>query len=376
MTNASASQAWDFWAHPSDIHGLAEARRNAFDNDEFGLQLFGPSEVPLERRSTLPLLGIRVARTFGGNVLNFEHQALLVVSRLEGGEFFVGKAFYAKVPPRPVSRPEPGDRPVDAVVARTFAIAPRLRIRDLPWKPGTVVSTLITFDERSNSVRTHLQAAAPHDPAVREFLERQRRPAYPGRVWPPGLARADTTAVGSAGAVHAPDKGGTRRGESEEAPEIPDAEGIVLRADRVLLRAQDSRWRLSGSFRVVVPRRYFVRPLEEVDQGETEIPVADDGRVDVGDPNATAVIPLSILVTGQEFPDPHVWRLQVPCYETVDLGRGEQLITGSFALDLEDLGRVPNHPQAYALWAFFQDYVGGPTITGLMSESMLPERGV
>jgi hypothetical protein len=94
----------------------------------------------------------------------------------------------------------------------------------------------------------------------------------------------------------------------------------------------------------------------------------------VGDTAALAVVPVTVLLTGDQNPLPILMALNVPVYAPLEAARDGQVARGHFAIDL--FAHLPNLPiQSYAVWAFSRRVISEPALLGVVSEAMLPVAG-
>jgi hypothetical protein len=103
---------------------------------------------------------------------------------------------------------------------------------------------------------------------------------------------------------------------------------------------------IKGSFRLPVRPRHLVRPTIE------------GAPLDVGDPLARAVLPLTIVVTGERVPGPWLVPLRVAAHQAPG---PDGLVVGHFALDLlADGGLRVRTRQRYILYALAGEAFAGP----------------
>lgn len=317
-----------FWSDPRATRDAVEGQLEAAEFH--GLLLDGPAVVPLPDRQTLPLAGWY---GLSGRVLELggPGQRLVILGgSLDTGEVRAGLAFGGagtastrrETPDPPGSRPDP-----DAVFTLSmFDLDARARL-DLPWRPGTWSFRVLLRDLASDLVRVKLEGPAPATtPATA---------ATPAPPWPPATANA------------------ARWRDVEDAPAIPGRPGLALSADRALVPGEPgARWRVRVAWRLAV------RPQERVPRGDDAPPFVD--------PEADAVVPLTLVVVGTVMPGPWVVPLRVPCYAL----EGDQG-TGVLEVDLLKLG-APKVPQTHFIYAAAGEALGGPVTTALVSPDALP----
>ena len=323
---------------------------DGFDEREFqGLVLDGPRQVRLSSGPDLPLVGVRASSIRDEALLSHYLRLVLVVSRLEGDEVRAGTAFRINEDARGRGRPRDGATFPEGRAVKLFGIAASERIDDLPWQAGTLQAHLLLYDQRSNGVTVSLVGNQVQDPVVREFLAAQKQPGYPRAVWPAvGALRSD----------------GHPYRARPDSPPVPGRSGIALAVERVVVKRPRATCVVRGSFALPVRERDVVRPPP---------PPPGDGWVDVGDPAAKAVLPITLVLTGDTIADPILVHLHVPAYDAVAPG---DLATGHFAVDL--FGVVPDEAleaQTYAVWAISGAVLSSPALVGVVTPDMLPRPG-
>lgn len=345
-----------FW---EDSTSFEEALVERFLGTDFmGLLLDGPRSVVLNEHETIPLRGLRSSTIRHDFALSLQRRAVIVASHLEGHEALAATAFRQPDEPRPIGRPRDPDTLPEGRTADAFSLSLTDRLPKLPWKPGTWQTTLLLYDQRSDSVTTRLDGTSSQDPAIKEFLDAQRRPGYPAAIFPP-LER-------NAANPYRP------RSDSPASPSVPS---IVLAVDRVVVAGRNRSCVLRGSFSLPVLPRDLVRPLPGPPGSEAEQRARADGWGEVGDPRAVAVIPTSIVLTGDQIAEPLLVSIQVPIYDPIEVTPVGQVARGHFAIDL--LGCVPGGLaiQSYAVWAISRGIISEPVLVGVVSEAMLPAAG-
>lgn len=333
-----------FWTTSTAIE---EQLLDRFESDESfaGLILDGPQEVRLDRRSTLPLLAVRACTLAQNATLDLDSRGILVATRLEGHETLVDFAF--RQPTLPPDDDTPDEVDLDEIpegrTVRVYSLTATERLRDLPWRPGTWQTTLLLFDQRSNPVVTRLCEAPNRDPAVAEFLAAQRRPGYPPAVAMPGgpptnlfRPRLDT-------------------------PPPPAGPGFTLAIEPSAVDRLGASCMLRGSFLLPLLPRDVIRPLPGPPGSQAEQQALADGWVDAGAPEAVAVVPISLLLTGDENPTPVLLPLQAAIYGSTD----GPLVKGQFAVDL--FKAAPDlRAQRYAVWAMSRAIISDPVLVDIL----------
>jgi len=349
-----------FW---EDSTSFEEALVERFlEADFMGLLLDGPRSVLLNEHETIPLLGVRASTIRDDFALSLQRRAVIVATRLEGHETLAATAFRQPDEQRPPARPrDPATLP-EGRTADAFSLSLTTRLPELPWRPGTWQTALLLYDCRSNIVVTRLDGNSSQDPAVQEFLAAQRRPGFPLPIAP----SFDPTSPTSPANPYRP---------RPDSPALPAGPAISLAIDRVVIAGSGRSCVLRGSFCLPVLPRDVVRPLPGPPGSAAEQLGRADGWGEVGDPLAMAVVPISILLTGDQRAEPILVSMQVPIYGPLELQPDGHVARGHFAIDL--FGNVPGTLaiQSYAVWAISRGIISDPVRVGVVSEKMLPAAG-
>lgn len=126
-------------------------------------------------------------------------------------------------------------------------------------------------------------------------------------------------------------------------------------ADRVVVAREGAEIGVHGSFRV--PRR-----AARMTSQEHRDALADQG------PLPTAIVPISLVLTGTANAGPILFELRVPSYDPPDQVTNTGEVTGCFSLNLNALGRLTADPQTYFLYVFTHEHMVGPTAIGVVDE--------
>jgi hypothetical protein len=218
----------------------------------------------------------------------------------------------------------------------------------------------------------------------------------------------------------------------DESPPVPDERGIVLTTERVIVvRDGLGSCILRGSFRLSVMDREVVRPCAESEEEQAALlafeppaPTTEEGEgvdyltdaevhwppkplpepppsyrpnepewrfpgqdsakrrseegpwesghvwQDVGDDDATAVIPITLVVTGSRLADPYVLHMRVPTTDAISGDDPE--VTGRFTLDLLAFKDNAMRGQTNWIYAFSGGHCAGPVAAALLSPDDLP----
>lgn len=356
----------------ADLWGDPRAREDVIidrliDEGFLGVVVEAPARVALGARATLPLVGVEAAPLSGaGGWAPVRLAAVACASALETREVRAALAF-APADAGPPSFPPEADPP--ALVGaqyEMFEVDLRARLR-LPWRPGTWVVGLLVREQATNRVAVRLEAGAPGfvDPAVAALLGAKRRPRYPQPVWP-------RPAPGTPLPSYRP---------RPDSPPLPEGRSIALAVERLVRDVDDAQVVVRGSFRLPVLEREVVKPADPADAALVEAmderaraELLADGAAwqDPGDPEATAVLPITLVATGAERPAPLVVRLQVPVHAPIDPTADAPEATGHFALDLLKVdGGERLRGQTSFIYALCGEVLAGPAAVAVVDPRVI-----
>jgi len=288
-----------------------------------GILIDAPPRVSTTARETLPVLGW-YARSLRENMAqDMETRTLVAASDLDTGRVAAGLALDMGKTPAPQDPPPVDFDPGEGVVFSSLELDARRQL-DLSWQRGRYAITLMKDGVRSNTVETVLEPTLVgyQDPEVLRFLASRRVP--PPRLRPrpvyPALGKTNLPSYR----------------EIEGSPEPPAKPGIALAYD-----PKPNRMLLQGAFRLPYRGGDCVTSME------------------VGDDDATAVLPVTLALTGGRIAGPILFEFGIPVYAPVDAEAGG-VATGYFNVLLAHLKGVPARAGTYHLYLFSRDVVEGP----------------
>jgi hypothetical protein len=414
----------DFWFDPfrtedEVLHGLAA-------EGFLGLVLDGPRVVDVTRMTSLPIQGVRAQKAFDGLALpGFSQSSLVVAVRLDRGRAQVAGVTdrsAARAPNR--ADLQPGD--ARTFESYRLNLRARLGLPWEESEYAVWVLQREQLSNRVMTRLVKQAEPVFVDSVVSSFVDQHKKTAYPQPIWPraapkawsptgtqalpfyralegspevpqePGIAldleRVLVVEDGFGGCVlrgsfrlpllprervrpceesdaeHAaqlalraegaqgerPQSAAERRGvdylkDSEvEWPPAPSPSGAPVA--HTSSAAAEAEWRFADQDTVPDPEP----------QGPWET-----GHVwqEVGDDDATAVIPVTLVVVGAQLAEPFVLNLQVPAYSPAD----SEVATGHFTLDL--LGFKDSYPmrgQTSWVYAFSGRHAAGPCPVALL----------
>jgi hypothetical protein len=316
----------DFWLEPWRSRAQLEA---GVDHATEHLIFDAPAEVHLdEGRATLPVPVLRIAPMAPQyHVERFEEAVLVATSQRTRQTFAATVVPVATDVFRRVSTEPP--REPDGWYSEALVVDARERL-ELPWgEPDTLWLDLVLRERNLGRTTTRLTARVEWvDPEAERYLEAERQKARPLPIWPPSGRVLPTYER------HA------------RSPALPEGLGITLAAERVVPADYPERCVLWGSYRLPVEPRDRVEAL----------------AFDTVSRQATAVVPIALLVTGSKDAIPTVWHLAVPSFEPIVDG----VARGHFTLDLQQLANFCMVPQTYFFRAYAGEHSAGPAAVAVV----------
>lgn len=311
----------DHWDAPFKTKDAVQ--RRLISEGKHGVFVDAPARVPLDGRTALPVVGCRVVSLRDAKKVSFDRGAIVTAVHLDDGRLHAALVQEART--RDPSAPKPEDDPTDpgeGTFVRMFKLDAHARLPDLPWRAGTVLTTLLLRGDRTDRQRSVLAAPPPRgwvDPVVAEAAAA----APPVERAPVKVSRLP---------------GATFKREAR-SPQPPGAPGVALS----LLKKTQAKGAL-------------------VVRGTVSLPLLEHQVVKdhpVGDPEARAVVPVGLLLTGEDLAGPFVVDLGVPVHELPEPGAPAR---GYFSLDLLTTKAMSHRrAQKYWLWAFAGEALSGPT---------------
>ena len=306
-----------------------------------GLILGAPGTVALNQHEHFPVALIRVCKLTSVSKIPSRSTAIITAMSLDTYELRArlalppgGRARRASSARRGSGGSKrdsfSGDDSAMISEGHTIDLARRLQ---LPASRGAYNVTAILLDQVSNQCRMkRVEAAGYEDPEVERFLRKNLAAALDTpAIWPepvPGLSEP------------------TYR-RQEESPRLPAEPGIALHIERVGFMRPSERRCLFGGFRLPIRPQHIVKPSEEKRGKKKRKP-------------PTAVVPITLLLTGSVDPAPRLLQLAVPSYAPLETSGDETRATGYFTLDLCRMTDLMERPQTYFIYAFSGAVMVGP----------------
>jgi hypothetical protein len=323
----------DFWKEP--FRTRAEIEGKLLDAGQEAFVIGAPRVVSLKDRESLPVVVERTATLDHMARLPFRPHAVLTAVDLKTNTVY---AYMAIV--KNVKEPKRYDGPpLEGMGGEAFVINARQQL-NLPWTPGRLLLGLVMRDQVSNRVRVDLRKGGYADPAVAEYLEAREKDIEPPPV-SPAAAISPLDMKGRDLAKQPPLPCYSRWSGS---PGIPAAPGIALAVDRVVPITANTACVLRGSFRLPVQDRDKVKHAQAQTQEVFDRP--------------TAVVGITLLLTGSDSAVPVLVAIKVPSYDPVEAETAE--VTGFFTLDLANLGNLTGMEQTYFIYALSGETMAGP----------------
>lgn len=301
-----------------------------YKRTHFGVLIDAPREVSLATRKTLPLFAYYMGTTQQVATRSFTDHGLLVTVDPDRNEIYLADAEQDDGDREPVQGAPGGEGSLQGWIADVKELDVRERI-PMAWKPGRLISQVVLLDIPSNRVETKLAGGASSfvDAEKEKFLAAERAKRNPDAPFPKLPASAYEKQAGS--------------------PAVPEAPGIVLQADRVVVVEGKSPIPMYGSFRLPVAPEELVKPESaEFNRNNSLTGYA-----------ACLTIHVVAVSTGQT--NPLQFRLQIPVKEVA-----EGVAVGHFTLDLSKLPDFPLSEQTVFFYAYAKEVAAEPVTIGLI----------
>jgi hypothetical protein len=309
-----------------DTQALEERARQRFGETDFlGLFIDGPKRVPRTQHDDIALIGLR-ASTIRDNVsVGLVRRGVLVATRLETDETLAALAYRQPDEPRTPTPPrDPATLPKGRSV-KTFTLALDQRIPEVRTRPGTYATTLLLFDRRSNQVVTRIDGAP------------------------------DKNAMGQTEGSPPIELGHPQCPEAPGCPPSPKDSAILLASTGPTGQGAARSWMVHGSYLVPVSPNDVVKP-------PTATPSKGRDAQSPGTP--VAVLPVQLVLSGEEDAAPVVIPMRVPVYQPLEHIRGQAMARGHFSINLLSVAPALK-PQSYAAWALSRRQISEPIVIRL-----------
>ncbi len=333
----------DFWSDPlQSVDAVAE---RLWDLDREVIELAAPRRVPIDQRSTLPIGIVRAGTYRELWQLDFHRTAVVAAMNLDHNTLYLSSVQTEEL--EEPSKPVDLDKAPKGQSTDTATLDLR-EAMSLPWVPSTYALRVLLRDKVSNTARVELgkSPAAYHDPEVERFVQAQTAEAPSPVVQP---------------TAREPLLPSYRR--RQDSPPVPEARGVAINLERVVVKTTSAECILRGAFRLPVLPHERVRPTKRA-PGEP----APDFPVRL----PTAVVGVTLVVVAGDAPHVASMRLDVPSWDPLVGDTPE--VTGHFAIDLMQTPLLGVVPQTYFLYVFSGGVFEGPVPTALIAPESIPRR--
>lgn len=321
-----------FWAG-ADINVDPLLKAYLFTHE--GVIVDAPEVVPLDLRSTLPVVAIQFGRNSAFTRTPAETHTVIAVADVDRNRVYfttLERSSPGDGDPDEVAPPEePSPDSADDRAGRVHPLELRSRC-DLPWEPGRLLLTAITRENVSNRSSIVLRYSPAHyvDPEAERVLAARAEKIGPNEVWPP---------VRDPYPVY---------GDAAGAPPAPPAPGVALAVPRVWEMGR-GLCLVRGSFRLT-PKAHEMVKREPRELGGLP---ADTRR-------PTAIVEITLLIQGANTGQVSVARLRVPSWDPPAVDGKPQEVVGHFALHLPSLPGFPGGTETLFVTAFSSEHLAGP----------------
>jgi hypothetical protein len=326
----------EYWINP--FKSRVQLENQLLDGKQEIVAIGAPARVAVQDRETLPVAVLRTGKVDNIARNPFIRQAVIAAIDLSSDVVYAYKAVVLDMSgPPPYEGP-----PLRGMSGEAFVIDARRQL-GLPWNPGsTFLIHVIMRDRVTNRVRVELKKGGYEDPAVTEYLrQRSLRQQSSVGIYPPSAPPMVDPFQKEI--VTIPDYR-----DRTDSPPIPSEAGIVLQCDRVIEMRRPTSCVVRGSYRLSVQPRHVV-------PGAVGVP-----RIDP----YTAVVPITLLLTGSDTAVPRLFPLRVPTYDRVDVKGG--IVTGYFTVDLCSLKDFIDIPETFFIYAYSGEVLAGPVPMALV----------
>jgi hypothetical protein len=309
----------DFWSDTAKTRD--EVHQRLIDEDFIGLIIDAPTQVNIDERQTLPVIGWRSAAMWQAQRTNFQKFALITALQVRTGRLLANRAQVQRNFSEVI--PDDDGDPGEGMILSEFDLDLRERLPDLPWEQDRYLLTVILQEQISNRLAVDLVSARGR--VSGRLDERPTQTLIP----PPG------------------DPLPSYRVQRDSLP-LPKKAGIDLFSERGPITT-DARCVIRGSYRLPLLRQHLLSLRTSILTEGCE------------ESDLEAVVPLTLLLTGSEAPGPFLIPMHVPSYNNLDSDSLVPQVTGTFALDLFETEALRHRePQVYYLYAFSGEIMGGP----------------
>ncbi len=298
---------------------LEEKALAPFEASELdGLLLDGPRRASLRRGRGVPVVVIRGSSLRENATVDLEERGVLVMSRLEDDETLAARVFRVPDKSRQPDKLLPSERPPapseipEGRAVKLYRFDLIDQIPEVASASGTWQTTLLLFDRRSNAVVTRVEAKR----------ERKRR-----------ATRARDLDIGACR-------------PRPDSPALAGTPSIALASPSKV----ETTWLVRGSFLLPTLARDLAQPPSSPDKKDP----------------TTAVLPVTLMLTGDHDPAPILVPLRIPVHLPFEGGSADRLARGHFAVDLRPLLGDQLSPQRYAVWAVSRQLVSEPVVVEVL----------
>jgi len=322
----------------------------------FGVIVDAPKRIYMNEKDMFPVFTYYMGTFKELATRDYENQAIMTALDLSTNQLYWSWAIGD--PPEgdePLGEPDVPPELFDAMEEEEEIEGGNVSINELdlrnllqlPWQPTRFMIGVIMLDMVSNRLCVSLEKSpsAYEDPEVAKFIAKEKATQNPPGIFPPYRSSAAFPQYHTV----------------EDAPVIEDpVKGIALAVERVLMIEDNTRCILRGTYRLPISGRDTVKPANVTYNREAGLVETET------QPAPTAIVTITLLITGSEIAAPTLFRLQVPSYENVTEDAGALVASGQFAIDLFNLPEMPRVAQTLFIYAFSEEVMEGPVLVGLV----------
>jgi len=299
-----------------------------------GVVVDAPRSVSIDERQTLPAGIYHLGAIRQVSTVTFERHGVITV--MDSGE----NRLYATIGRSLIQDSEAMEEPAgDAASLPSGSMATAIPVElrallGLPWRPSHLLFTALLRDSASNRAAIELRRA---DWAYKDTEALKREEAARAQRNPPPVFPRNRETSPPAATVP-----------------VPADTGIHMAIERIVDRKKAATCPVSGSFR-----------LPALPQEIVKADYHDSGALP-GERLPTAVVGITLLVTGADDGSLFVLPMHVASFDRISANETAPIVTGQFTVDLFQFRDMPRQAQTYFVYAFSGEVMTDPVPLALV----------
>jgi hypothetical protein len=319
---------------------LGDIKWRLVDTDLRGLAINSPKVVTTDTTDQLPVVMATCKTGLRGWEVRQKQNCILVSVERETDTVHFGEVFMdikektsrAKLPEEKREKPDPSS--LAAAVAGAYRFDAR-RVGNIPWEPGKIALSVISYDWVSNTVEVELKAKEQKEPS--DIIPKEVTPAPNPNAgatekWLFGLLERDKQVFPS-------------YVRNSKTPQPPAGQGLSFTIENP--GKAGGRLLTCGAFVLKAESRYLpeMRISHKYADGQTR--------------TVSAVVPMTFAIVGLDWPKPVRFDWAVPVYSDKQVQAGEP-IYGYFTIDVLAGSEIKLEDGNYAAYIIMDGITFGP----------------